>query len=55
MGKLEFLELELLHDIVTENVGGGKEPAAPTGLLVGDWASLEVDFVVEDVGVGDDG
>ena len=53
LGELKLRDVELLHDLVPEHVGGGKQPTPPAALLVSPRASLEVNDVVEDMLVGD--
>ena len=52
--QLELLQVDLLHDLVPEHVGGGEEPAALAILLVRDGPGLEVQLSVEDVHVRDE-
>ena len=47
--KFEFLQSELLHDVITEHVGSSEEPASTTTLLVCNGARLEIDDIVEDM------
>jgi len=45
--ELKLGDVELLHDLVPEHVGGGKKPAPPAALLVGPGTGLEINGVVE--------
>jgi len=47
--KLEFLQSELLHNVVTEHVSSSEEPASSTTFLVCDGARLEINDIVEDM------
>lgn len=55
LGQLELLQVQLLHDAVAQDIGGGKQPAPPAGLLARDRVSLEVELVVENMRVDDTG
>lgn len=50
--ELKLGYIEFLHDLIPEHVGGRKKPAPPTVLLIGPRAGLEVDYIVEDMLVG---
>jgi hypothetical protein len=47
LGKLKFLELQGLHNVIPKDIGGGKQPASATALLVCNRPGLEVNNVVE--------
>jgi hypothetical protein len=47
--QLELGQVQLLHDLVSENVSGREQPAPTTALLVGTWAGLELYLGIEDV------
>lgn len=50
LGALEVAELELLHNLVSDNVGCREQPATAARFLVGDGPCLELDFGVENMG-----
>ena len=52
---MELIEVEFLHEVVPQDVSSSKEPAPSTALLVSDRTGLELDLVIEDVRVGDEG
>lgn len=52
LGTLKVVKLEFLHDLVPDNVGCCEEPATTTRLLIGDRASLQLDFGVKNMGNG---
>ena len=52
---MELIEVKFLHEVVPQDVGSSKEPAPSTALLIGDRTGLELDLVIEDVRVGDEG
>ena len=59
LGQLEVLQVQLLGDVLPQDIGGGKEPAASGGLLVGGLHGLDVRGELEDhlprvVGTADD-
>ena len=50
--ELKLGDIELLHDLIPEHVGGGEKPTPPAALLIGSWASLKIDHMVEHMLVG---
>ena len=51
--ELKLRNVELSHDLIPKHVGGSEKPAPPATLLIGPRTGLEVDYVIEDVGVRD--
>lgn len=47
--ELELLELQLLHDFMSNDIGGCEEPTSTTGLLVCDRCDFELYLVVENM------
>ena len=45
--ELKLGDVEFLHNLVSEYVGGGEEPTSSAPLLVSPWTGLEIDDVVE--------
>ena len=52
--KLKLLQVEFLHDLVSDHVGRCEKPATATILLVRDRVRLELQFSVENVHVCDE-
>lgn len=51
--ELKLGDVELLHDLVPEHVGGSEKPAPSAAFLVSPGAGLEIDNVVEHMLVRD--
>ena len=51
MAQLEAGKLVFFDEADTEDIGGGEEPAAARGALVGDGRPFEGDFMGEEVDV----
>jgi hypothetical protein len=41
---LELFQFELLHNVITKDVGGSEEPASSAALLIRDTASIKLDL-----------
>ena len=50
--ELKLGDVELLHDLISEYIGGGEKPAPPTALLISSRPGFEIDHVVEHMLVG---
>ena len=53
LGELKLGDVELLHDLVPEHVGGGEKPAPSAALLVSPGTGLKIDDVIEHMLVRD--
>ena len=51
---MKLLQVEFLHDLISEHVGRREKPAATAAPLVGDGIRLELQLGVENVHVGDE-